>query len=146
MLSARVSSAPVSTALIVDDAPRRHHLFRQNLVGTGVKQVHVDTAADAIDYLRENAPAIIFLDYDLNEHGKTEDVAGNGLDVARYLRKNAPRLRSTRIIIHSLNPIAAPAIWYLLQSSGYRASTAPHIWKDADALAKAVADALFPQP
>jgi CheY-like chemotaxis protein len=146
VLSVRLSSHRVPTALILDDDPERHRLFRRGLVGTGVHVKAVDTATDAIDWLRENIPDFMFLDHDLSDHGNTIEVAGTGMDVAQYVIKHHNRFHHTTIVVHSLNPVYGPDMVRCLRLALLHVTGYPFIWKEPVTLEAAVTGSLFPNP
>ena len=135
------------TVLILDDDPERHRLFRRGLVGTGVHIKAVDTAADAIDWLRENVPDFMFLDHDLSDHGVPIEVAGTGMDVARYLLEHVSRFRDTStIVVHSLNPVYGIDMVRCLSLALFHVTSYPFIWQEPETLEATVAGSLFPNP
>jgi CheY-like chemotaxis protein len=134
------------SALVLDDSPARLRSFRRGLVGLA-HTVLFDRAAEAIDHLRENAPTVVFLDHDLTDYGRDVDDAGTGMDVVSYLCAHADRLAAnTRVVIHSLNPLAAPMMAKCLHGCGYRCLRTPFIWEHPELLATAVDGSLFPPP
>lgn len=134
----------MTTALVVDDSPSRSRSFRRELIGTHV--VVFDRAPEAIDWLRDHAPDIIFLDFDLHEYGLDIEDSGTGMDIVQYLCQSHDRLGGAAVVVHSLNADAGPAMVRLLHGCGYRACQHTHIWEQPQALAKAVDGTLFPPP
>jgi hypothetical protein len=131
---------PVSI-LILDDDPERHRLFAQNLRHPRTLVRHVSTAAEAIDALRRQHYDIIFLDYDLHQHGIPIEISCTGRHVSDWVVRRASHFKGVQFIVHSLNPLSAGPMVDDLEAAGLRVARAPWIWEDADRLAF---HALFP--
>ena len=82
--------------LILEDNGARINFFIERFCGHELKAT--ENAKDAISYLENNVFDYIFLDNDLG------DGNGEGLDVAKFLRKNPSNKNNmAKIIIHSWN-------------------------------------------
>lgn len=127
--------------LILDDDPERHRLFDQNLRHPGLIVDHVRTAAEAINALRHRAYDIVFLDYDLHQHGVPIEISCTGRHVSDWIVRHAKHFVDTQFIVHSLNPFFAGPMVDDLEAVGLQVERAPWIWEDADRLAF---HALFP--
>ena len=108
---------PATRVLVVDDTPSRHRRFEKILSSTGHKQVrHAFTAQEAItalghSVLAEHLFEMVCLDHDL---GTFDD----GRTVASWMVENYPK--STRVLVHSQNPVGAQAIFDILMEGGFK--------------------------
>lgn len=115
--------------LILDDNPNRHRSFARNLVGHPKKHVH--TAPETIAALEQHAPSLLFLDFDLDQFGRSIEEVGTGLDVADFLISNVQDFApQTRVVVHSLNPLGADEMVRRLMAAGYSVQYAPHAWEN----------------
>jgi len=103
--------------LILEDDINRINEFRKRFIGIAMP-VFVDTAKDAIDFIKANAwlaHDMICLDHDLGGETYVDTAYKNtGSEVARYLFVNPV---DAAIIIHSLNTPAADFMADLLADS-----------------------------
>jgi CheY-like chemotaxis protein len=110
--------------LILDDDPARMRAFRRGLIGA---TLHTVSRADqAIDVITKTVPEVIFLDYDLDQHGDL--TAGNGMQVVDAILMHPGRWLRTRFFVHSINPFNGPAMWNRLRSAGLNAHYVPLAW------------------
>lgn len=114
--------------LILDDDPDRHRYFRRNLVGAHL--VQVTTAPEAIRELQRLRPSVICLDFDLDQHGTPLRQSGTGWDVASYLLAHYRDFRRAQIVVHSINPLAGPAMADLLEHAGFQVAYRPQAWRN----------------
>lgn len=124
--------------LILDDDPARHQAFRRGLIGAQVIACHI--AAQAIAWLRDPehpVPSTIFLDHDLDQFGTPTPAAGNGMQVATAIA-SMPRLRTTHVIVHSLNPLAGPVMTRMLLRAQRSVELRPGAWNENGTLLRAV--------
>lgn len=122
--------------LILDDDPARHRAFKQGLVGAHTQ--HVSTVAEFCSALQRHAPGIIFLDHDLAEHGTPPEIAGDGLQAARFLAGRS-RLAKPLVVIHSLNSLGRVRMAGCLMPAGFRVQIRPMAWTDSTFLAQVAA-------
>jgi len=103
--------------LILDDERHRRDWFAQFYADSVV--VQVETVGSAISAMEVTDFDLIHLDHDL---GTEPEVGG---DVARWLIEHPDVQSTARIIVHSVNAVAAP--WYtkLLQEAGRSAAWIP---------------------
>jgi CheY-like chemotaxis protein len=84
----------MAIVLIVDDQRESGHLLTRILRYLGHQSVHVPSGADALDYVRDNLPDAVLLDYMMP--------GMDGLEVLKKLREN-PRTRQVPVIMFSAN-------------------------------------------
>lgn len=116
------------SVLLVEDSPERIKLFRQACIG--VSLTNLLTAKTAIAWLDDHTPKLIFLDYDLHEHGKDIKESGCGADVVSWLATRSHRFHHTLIVIHSLNEIGAERMYLKLHRHSIIAARMPFVWKN----------------
>ena len=120
--------------LFLDDNPERAKAAKRALLCT-----HVATAAECIEALKHAEWDAVYLDHDLGggpdgDAATTADARGmTGMDVVRWLCKE-PGRGETRMIVHSLNPIAAAQMFEELSNAGFEVSRVPftkllEMWK-----------------
>lgn len=122
--------------MLLEDSPTRTRAFRRELVGTHLQTF--DNARDAVQWLAENTPDLAFLDYDLDQYGGISEDVGDGIEVVRYITLHAHRFARTRFVVHSLNPLYAPAMAAQLRTAGLQVSRIPHVWSSPAAMAALV--------
>lgn len=91
---------PASTVLLVDDDPFQHTLIRGALVDTEFRLECVATPGEVFDHLRNSAPDVILMDFELPEM--------NGVEILRRLRRSR-RWRDVPVVIvtgHSTREVA----------------------------------------
>jgi hypothetical protein len=103
-----------TVAILEDDEGRRGAMLKQ-LVGAGVNVVVFPRAHDMIAWLHDHLVecALISLDHDLVSTVKGDD-PGSGTDVVLFLSARSP---SCPVIVHTSNPLAAPAMRYFLSQA-----------------------------
>lgn len=122
--------------LILDDDPARHRAFTQGLIGSHTQ--HTTTVAEFCAALQRQAPSVIFLDHDLADHGTPPEIAGDGLQAARFLAGRS-RLAKPLVIIHSLNAVGRVRMAACLMPAGFRVLLRPSIWADDTLLSQIAA-------
>ena len=103
-----------SSILILEDDPKRHKVFLNNLIGCAV--TIVDTVEAAIDELSHKEFDALFLDHDLNGEQMVESGEGTGYMVALWLTSH-PNCRPDSIVIHNFNPVGSENMHLLLPGS-----------------------------
>jgi ActR/RegA family two-component response regulator len=105
--------------LFLDDDRRRTHEFYQRLISEHNDITTVETAEECIAELSRQTFDLVSLDHDLGGEifcdSSREDC---GMEVVRWLRNN--RAEHGGFIIHTMNPMAAAAMYIELQGMGYR--------------------------
>jgi CheY-like chemotaxis protein len=127
----------MSSILIVDDDPRRIVLFRRGIFGVPV--TNIMQARQAIAWLQDHTPGLLFLDYDLHQHGTDIKVSGCGGDVVTWMAKEKNRFKHTFVVVHSLNEENSIRMVEKLRRSGITATRMPYIWdkpQDLDRLVR----------
>lgn len=122
------------SVLIIEDDPRRIKSFRRELIGVSV--TNITTAPSAIAWLMDHTPKLIFLDYDLHEHGTDYKKSGCGGDVAAWMTKQTRRFNMTFVVIHSLNDDGARRMMQKLQKQGIPVARMPFVWDRPESMAK----------
>lgn len=122
--------------LILDDDSARHRAFKQGLIGAHTH--HVTTVTEFCAALQRHAPHIIFLDHDLSDHGTPPEIAGDGLQAARFLAGRS-RLAKPLVVIHSLNGVGRMRMAGCLMPAGFRVQIRPEAWADSTFLAQVAA-------
>ena len=92
--------------LIVDDEPDICILFGRILSGRNLKTGYAHNLAEASSAIREDPPALVFLDNSLPD--------GLGVDFIPYLKKNCPE---TRVIVVTANDTASDKRKAMLQGA-----------------------------
>ena len=110
--------------LVLDDDQTRHDEFRRRFIECAVRHehAHVDTAAKAIEYLRDAEPYdLVFLDHDLDGRVYVPVTEPNtGSEVARFLAANPDIYhRHGAFVVHSFNEAAAYGMLRLMPGSTY---------------------------
>ena len=99
--------------LILEDRKERIDFFREKLHAHEVS--FFEHVTDAISFISNNYVDIIFLDHDLEQlHDVPSDNFNTGYEFAKYIVDNKLAENST-IIIHSMNPVGADAIYKVLK-------------------------------
>lgn len=108
----------VKDVLVLDDEEYRHSLFRSALVAHRV--THVYTVVDAMDVMRGQKFNTVFLDHDLGDHQLT------GSDLVNWMVTEMPvENHPDRVVIHSLNPYGASAMYAGLNKFGFHVEKIP---------------------
>lgn len=110
--------------LFLDDSPERAKIAKRELLCT-----HVTTASDCIELLERENWDDLYLDHDLGGDPEltptTTDANGDtGMSVVNHLCLTRTNLRM-RIVVHSLNTLAAPRMVQELRKAGYRVERIP---------------------
>lgn len=115
--------------LFLDDDPSRAALMYQRMNSEQQKHtLWVQTAEEAIDVLKNYRERLelVFLDHDLGGrtyvHSAREDC---GMEVVRFLEKQAPKDYTCDFIVHSWNIDAAKKMTSRLNAHGYKAVQTP---------------------
>lgn len=119
---------PVMSILVVDDNPQRVKKFRDQLIG--IPTTNLNTAHAANAWLEDHTPKIIFLDYDLHQHGTPVKQSGSGGNITTWLCHNAKRFQHTLVVIHSLNRDAAQKMLEKLHKNNIATTILPSVWDD----------------
>lgn len=101
--------------LILEDSDERIAVFKRKLFKHQLDIVK--HAYEAVKLLGNNMYDLIFLDHDLNGKQIEYDKEDCGMVVAEYLRDNNI---TTRVIIHSFNPIASQNMLAILPNATYQ--------------------------
>lgn len=117
----------MSSILIVDDDPHRIKQFRRAIFNVPV--TNLSRASDAIAWLQDHTPEVIFLDYDLHQHGTSIRLSGCGGDIVSWMSKQKNRFKHTFVIIHSLNEENSIRMNEKLHRSGITSTRMPFIWE-----------------
>ena len=128
----------MSSILIVDDDPRRIVFFRRGIFGVPV--TNISQASQVILWLQDHTPDLIFLDYDLHQHGTDIKISGCGGDVVTWIAQNKARFKRTFFVIHSLNEENSIRMVEKLRRSGLMATRMPFIWEKPQDLDRLVRD------
>lgn len=121
----------MASVLILEDNPARVRSFRQNIIGIPI--TNLSTAPQAIAWLSDHTPNLLFLDYDLDQFGVDARIAGHGSDVAAWMSKHAKQFAHALVVIHSLNEDGSTRMCDRLKSVGIAAMRFPFVWeKPAD--------------
>lgn len=98
--------------LIVEDDPKRVKAFRQNLIGCSI--THTNDSQEAVTLLMGRDFDVVFLDFDLHEHGPCQ-VQG---DHVVWKAMKCPQCKAGKLwVVHSLNPLGhAKMIKHLRES------------------------------
>lgn len=112
------------TILFLDDDHARISAFRGIIERVDCHLSIVETAEDCISELNRTAFDLVLLDHDLGGEifvdSEREDC---GMEVVRWLKTNGGEHGS--FIVHTMNPVAATAMYFELQTMGYRVEQAP---------------------
>ncbi len=101
--------------LFLDDDPARWSSFSKAMVGRA-ETIWAQTAIEAIEQLKDNSPFdMIFLDHDLGGKVYVASGEGTGWEVAKWIANNITN--PPRILIHSMNPVGAKEMKYLLPNA-----------------------------
>jgi CheY-like chemotaxis protein len=115
------------SVLIIDDDRARIKQFRQHL--HGFPTTDLSRAGDGIKWLEDHAPKLIFLDYDLHEHGTSRAESGCGKDVASWIVRHPKQFAHTLIVIHSLNSAGAEKMHAMFVKVGITSTKIPFAWQ-----------------
>lgn len=97
---------------ILEDSPFRIKWFKETFT-YGNKLTIVDNVKDAIEYLNNGSPYIMFLDHDLDGEIYVDSFKENtGYRLTEWIYKSE-RIYN-KIIIHSLNPVGVDNMFYML--------------------------------
>jgi len=115
--------------LILDDMEERHDAFREKFKNIECNIIHVTTAKECIEALKNNTFDLICLDHDLG--GKE-----TGHEVSKWIadNKNTHPMDKTKIIIHSYNPVGAIYIFQELRDVNIYSYIKPGYWKTSEML------------
>jgi CheY-like chemotaxis protein len=127
MMEAREIRIPLMSVLIVEDNPERIKKFRRGLIGASV--TNLTTARAAIRWLEDHASRLIFLDYDLDDHGTPIKESGTGGEVAMWMSKHPRKFSHSLVVIHSLNDHGAQKMFDVLHKEGIATSLMPSAWE-----------------
>ncbi len=103
--------------LFLDDNPTRTKHFRSCVPSART----TETAQECIEaFAREEDWDIVFLDHDLGGEVFVEsEREETGMGVVRWMADNQPKVK--RVVVHSMNPIAAREMVAKLSDAGYEA-------------------------
>lgn len=99
--------------LFLDDDLKRIEEFQARIAGMKLDVTIVETAEDCIARLSEGRFDLVLLDHDLG--GETfcdSDREDCGMEVVRWLKQN--RGQHGAFIVHTMNPVAAAAMYFEL--------------------------------
>lgn len=111
--------------LLLEDSQERRRWFRAQFAGNVLDET-LDPD-EAVRWLRERAYDYIYLDHDLSDEQAARSAAGycgppeaTGYAVALWLAKHPECQPDARIVIHSLNELAARRMGHALREGGRR--------------------------
>jgi len=118
--------------LIVEDSEDRLNWFRYQAIGI-VTDI-AKTAAEGLEFLKQNEYTQVFLDHDLADHhyvavfeGLESDIYDEetGFAVAKFLADNSDKSKDAEIIVHSLNEYASERMMNELIKAGRKPTRIP---------------------
>ena len=114
----------MKTILFLDDDTRRTDEIRLRLRAVACELLTVETAAECIVRLGEARFDLVLLDHDLGGETFVESSRDDcGMEVVRWLRANGGEHGA--FIVHTMNTIAAAAMYIDLNAMGHRVMQAP---------------------
>jgi len=114
----------MKNVLFLDDDHARIAAFRGIVERVDCRLSIVETAEDCIGELRRATFDLVLLDHDLGgEIFCDSDREDCGMEVVRWLKANGGTHGA--FIVHTMNPVAATAMYFELQTMGYHVAQAP---------------------
>lgn len=111
--------------LIVEDDPARMKAFRQHLTGCSI--THTNDSREAVSLLMGRYFDVVFLDFDLHEHGPCQ-VRG---DHVVWQAMKCPRCKADKLwVVHSLNVMGHAKMLKTLISARVPTVSWKFAWQD----------------
>lgn len=111
--------------LLLDDDRSRIEAFRRWIERLSLAATAVETAEECIEQLKSGVWDLVLLDHDLSGETYVDSTRSDtGMEVVRWLQ-SVSEVRHGAFIVHSMNEVAAAAMYFDLQELGCSVEQVP---------------------